>query len=402
MTQKISEGSKHLEIAVPDYDVGNQRDAYIRIGSSVGFNDTSLHGSSLWGKFEKFLDQSPEGHLRDRTGATPARAPLYGSSDTPQNFFDNMGWRDHTDGNRLTTTGGDKIEVIRGNYQLLVLGRGSGDPDDGAFFDASGGHLVTGDIAPGNVTKIEYKSSKFNGTWKVTEEVEKGHVHEIFQGEFKEEFRGSKKTSIVGAVPGSVSSRFAAEGTKTSHTGNPDILEGTWADTITEYVGSSDSRVSSITSYTYSNSISETTNTTGSITSDTTASSITETINAGSISTTIVAGSMSETIGKVADHCQSTSTYFGGRKETTYGAKIDILLGGLVEVFVGGKFALTVNKAIEIIAGAHTEIHGGSFREITLGYKWDLVVGWELEVDDYSTKINAISSKSIAAAIFLG
>ena len=33
------------------------------------------------------------------------------------------GWRDHSDGNRVTTTRGDKVEVIRGNYKLLVLGR---------------------------------------------------------------------------------------------------------------------------------------------------------------------------------------------------------------------------------------------------------------------------------------
>jgi hypothetical protein len=33
------------------------------------------------------------------------------------------GWRDHSDGNRVTTTRGDKVEVIRGNYRMLVLGR---------------------------------------------------------------------------------------------------------------------------------------------------------------------------------------------------------------------------------------------------------------------------------------
>jgi hypothetical protein len=33
------------------------------------------------------------------------------------------GWWDHTDGNRVTTTGGDKIEVIQGNYKMVVLGR---------------------------------------------------------------------------------------------------------------------------------------------------------------------------------------------------------------------------------------------------------------------------------------
>ncbi len=33
------------------------------------------------------------------------------------------GWWDHSDGNRVSTTMGDKIEVIQGNYKLVVLGR---------------------------------------------------------------------------------------------------------------------------------------------------------------------------------------------------------------------------------------------------------------------------------------
>jgi len=36
---------------------------------------------------------------------------------------DEYHWRDHTDGNRITTTGGDKVEVIGGNYFLVVRGR---------------------------------------------------------------------------------------------------------------------------------------------------------------------------------------------------------------------------------------------------------------------------------------
>jgi hypothetical protein len=47
------------------------------------------------------------------------------------------GWRDHTDGNRITTTRGDKVEVIRGNYKLIVVGRQDGTK--GAGFDMGGG-----------------------------------------------------------------------------------------------------------------------------------------------------------------------------------------------------------------------------------------------------------------------
>ena len=54
------------------------------------------------------------------------------------------GWRDHTDGNRITTTRGDKVEVIRGNYKLIVLGRQDQTKPKYAGMDLSGGQSDTG------------------------------------------------------------------------------------------------------------------------------------------------------------------------------------------------------------------------------------------------------------------
>jgi hypothetical protein len=53
------------------------------------------------------------------------------------------GWRDHSDGNRITTTFGDKVEVIRGNYKLLVLGRQDDPTQQVAGWDVSGGLVST-------------------------------------------------------------------------------------------------------------------------------------------------------------------------------------------------------------------------------------------------------------------
>ena len=50
------------------------------------------------------------------------------------------GWRDHADGNRITTTAGDKIEVIQGNYKLIVLGR-TNDIGQGMGWEASGSNV---------------------------------------------------------------------------------------------------------------------------------------------------------------------------------------------------------------------------------------------------------------------
>jgi hypothetical protein len=53
------------------------------------------------------------------------------------------GWRDHSDGNRITTTRGDKVEVIRGNYKLIVLGRQDQAKSSTAGMDISGGQTDT-------------------------------------------------------------------------------------------------------------------------------------------------------------------------------------------------------------------------------------------------------------------
>ncbi|APR84297.1 Putative cell-wall-anchored protein SasA (LPXTG motif) [Minicystis rosea] len=50
------------------------------------------------------------------------------------------GWRDHADGNRITTTAGDKIEVIQGNYKLIVLGR-TKELGQGMGWEASGNNV---------------------------------------------------------------------------------------------------------------------------------------------------------------------------------------------------------------------------------------------------------------------
>src|SRR5437870_3416495 len=50
------------------------------------------------------------------------------------------GWRDHSDGNRITTTYGDKVEVVRGNYRMLVLGR-QNDAALASGWDASGNNI---------------------------------------------------------------------------------------------------------------------------------------------------------------------------------------------------------------------------------------------------------------------
>jgi hypothetical protein len=367
-------GSKYFQIFVPDYN--GQLDSYIRLGVPAS-TDASLGGGALWSKFKKFADQDfveSDGsvvHDRDRTG-TSTRAPLLGEAATPAGFWSKLGWRDHCDGNRLSTTGGDKIEIVKGNYQLLVLGRNE-SPDDGAVLDMSGGHFWSEDVAPGTVTKTEYKSTKFDGTWKITEETTKGHVHEIFRGEFKEEFTGSKKTSIVGNVPSDldsdISSKLTSDGTKTNVEGDPDVVDGTFADKILEYT-----KASELKSYQY-------------------VTTIEETIEGTSLTSNVYVQTIKENFGKSSDHVNMVTYNWGTKNDIIMGVETSTVLGLKTDFFLG--------KEVSAIVGTHEEFHLGLFREITIGYKWDLVIGAELEVETYSHKVDTLS-KWDALSLFLG
>ena len=114
-----------------------------------------------------------------------------------------MGWRDHTDGHRITTTRGDKVEVIGGNYKIVSLGRGTGV----ASYEMSGGIIVDAMEAPGNQTSVTWREcptdldddGNTNKGWKVVEQTVKGNVVSRFHGTQREEFYGNELISVVGA-----------------------------------------------------------------------------------------------------------------------------------------------------------------------------------------------------------
>lgn len=80
------------------------------------------------------------------------------------------GWRDHTDGNRITTTRGDKVEVIRGNYKLIVLGRQdqTGIKPKLAGMDISGGQTDAGptDLSADSSTDQDPSSTAFSNLFE--------------------------------------------------------------------------------------------------------------------------------------------------------------------------------------------------------------------------------------------
>lgn len=189
------------------------------------------------------------------------------------------GWRDHSDGNRITTTLGDKVEVIRGNYKMVVLGRQPtvNDPVDSlsnsvTTWDASGGHISDWRFTPGAFTEISWvKHTDTFGfeTWKVTEETVKGDVDETYHGIVTEQYLGPSVTTTTGWSGGGGTddlTRAANDATNTSipklyranpslNRENPTITERTWAKNIYDYEGSLDCPVDYIEEITYAKRI---------------------------------------------------------------------------------------------------------------------------------------------------
>jgi hypothetical protein len=261
------------------------------------------------------------------------------------------GWRDHSDGNRITTTRGDKVEVIRGNYKLVVMGRQE-NLDNASGWDLSGGELraTTLNLGEFETTSVEWVEDDA-GRWRVVEKNQKGDTFSIYWGNVHEEFFGEIKSDVTGSetpsayphpVPGN------PPPSKPSKV-NPKIIERTWAESIEGYTGSARLRIPSIKEETWAVTTSELTDISGSTTGTTrVAGSTTE--------TTTVLGSTTETT-TVAGATTETTTVGGVAMETTViaGASIGATAIGGVKIeatVVGGAIIEATAAAIKLDATA--------------------------------------------------
>ena len=251
------------------------------------------------------------------------------------------GWRDHSDGNRITTTRGDKVEVVRGNFRMLVLGRRD-EPDYTAGWDVSGGHVSESSQTFQGESRIEWVKN-YDGTWRVVETTVKGDVYSTFHGDTHDWFFGNEKVSTTGCEE----PRLGKE--------NPRIVDRTWADEIKSYTGSPKRHVPVIEDTTWADSIRSTTHA-DFVRSTTCVGGEQERVQAeqrlraeawgtdppvdkplspGTISDTTYAKKIkSTTYGDVEDtiHGDSTTTIYGSETETMYGMVNEFTLGGETSV----------------------------------------------------------------------
>ncbi len=185
-------------------------------------------------------------------------------------LFSRGGWWDHSDGNRVSTTYGDKVEVIRGNYKMVVMHR-QDDPKSSGGWDVSGGHIQDLGPAsmPGASVRLEFRPGTFGqknglGTWHLENTTNNFNQTSDFAGDFYEHWYGDHKESTTGSErPEPFSEKFGKP------YGNPAIIEKTWASKIESYTGSSNLPVPSITENTYADITSSLTDVTATITEST-------------------------------------------------------------------------------------------------------------------------------------
>lgn len=240
---------KHAIWFVPNYDNRGTTSGsahpctYLRLGSMVTTVDElagspEIRGddllvragitSSTTAWFNDDAASTNDGVDRNQTAAATVYKRYDGTgpeASTPATLTGELmtrgGWRDHTDGNRISTTRGDRIDFVQGNYKRVIFGRVTNSTGNisQSFWDSTGGHNHDSTTTPGEVTTITWVTTQ-GGTWKAIEKTVKGNVWERFSGEMEEHFDGgTEKHSFTGIDGGSKAQ-------------NPVIKENTYAKAI--------------------------------------------------------------------------------------------------------------------------------------------------------------------------
>jgi hypothetical protein len=405
---------KYMMIKVPDYkgtrDGEEKLVSYLRLGATPSACDPTIEeGGDLFEHARTQLDGMPAGLFfddeRERTGS-PNATTTESRNAVSSRIESDCGWRDHSDGNRISTTRGDKVEVIRGNYKLLVLGR-QDDPNEGAYLDASGGLLQTGDIAPGAISSIRWvQDPELGGTWAVLEEAEKGHVTNIYHGRVREEFYGPEIITIVGSADEGALVLQAAGSDVAPTKQKPSISETVYATNIATSTDATSllekQRLGSAVSYVRAGTLSVDD---GDFSDTQTASEgqLLEIRHANVLEERVLADTIKTTIGRAGKHTHIQNTAFGAMDEHWYGNFAELFIGAMESLRIAGT-TMEVSAsplALEAFLGKSLQVFIGACTEINLARKVEISAAETTEFDAATTTLAGFIKQN-AVAIFLG
>jgi hypothetical protein len=361
---------KYFHINVPNFNNSSGEaeamGTYLRLGAVAdpglvaSPNAPPWMGEDLAAEITSFIDDD-----RVRDGCPDFIPPAERQAETSL-LHTKGGWRDHTDGNRVSTTRGDKVEVIKGNYRMVVLGR----QHEAAGWDVSGGHVGESGITFDGASSIEYTTEDYGGTWVVVENTRKGHVHTAYHGKVFDYYCGEIVESITGSEAPTVGQP------------NPVVTERTWAESIASYTGSQARMVPMMTQETWAEIISDTT-TANTISSATTVlAAMTSTTTAGTMSdATTVTDSITSTTTAATISSTTTATTITDSttaaliSSTTVGSIRDLIMGDSESTIIGSENETVIGDVREVTTGSETSMVMGMETSMTLGLKTDMFLG---------------------------
>jgi hypothetical protein len=286
------------------------------------------------------------------------------------------GWWDHSDGNRISTTAGDKVEIIQGNYKQVVMSRQQ-TPAGMLIHDVSGGMVQEQSPAPNCAIKTIEWTQVEGGEWTLYQNNGTGNVISSFYGQSGDLYFGPLKESWTGnKPPGFPETPFwtncqnqrSAEGAATDPKEPTVVRDYTFAQTITSYTGYETQPVSTIEEWTFADTITTYNGTAakpiGTTTETTWVGSTTSTTNvSGTVTeTTTVDGTVTETT-TVGGAVTGTTTVGGALTETTTvgAAKTEIttVAGALTSVTTAGMITEVTTAALETniaLNAAHVDV----------------------------------------------
>ena len=337
------------------------------------------------------------------------------------------GWREHTDGNRISTTRGDKVEVIGGNYLLSVRCRDDSNNMESGW-DISGGH-VSGSTnsrsnrKPPHTAKSTKKdtaatgkkpekkglfwSKRSGGTWRSNEGSTKGDSRSFQVGDSHDTLYGHEQIATTGKEAPTVWHEPEDCTTPDTCEANPKIIDATFAEVMQTYTGSEALRVPLVTdtthvtkmatkthaetmtshhtSHTNVTSMNDTTICAGEHNTTTTASAIIDATSAASTDSTTLSDTFDFTLGPVVSASMSTSD--------------SIMLGGTTSIMLGGTADQTMGASGSVTIGLSSEIKLALTLEKNVGAEADIKLIGRLDVGgavDSSCAL-ALARKSLIA-----
>lgn len=376
---------KYFLINVPDFNGGlgpyGPMHSYLRLGAIdsplyvASPNAPKPTGEDLAAQVTSFIDDD-----RVREGCPGYVSPAERQAETAV-LHTKGGWRDHTDGNRITTTRGDKVEVIRGNYRMVVMCRKDGELDVGGW-DVSGGHVGESGITYDGSSVIEYTTQEYGGTWSVVEHTRKGHVHSAYHGKVFNYYCGELVEDITGSEA------------PTTMQPNPVVTSTTYATSISSQTGSIACPVPSMTDSTYATTMDSVTFA-GTITSATTATgNIEDTTSAMVMNSTTSAMEMNSTTKVVSS---TSTTVAASLVDTTISPNIfSTTIGNSTSLIVGRETEIIIGNMTEVTVGREESITTAGVIDLTIGILLDICIAGKVEVDvGPRLKINATRTTEI-------